>query len=142
MKEWNVAKPSWTSFGSSHRRSQQHRYYGRVSRFISHPRNEKQLMQWVKKGQPGPIKARVYATRSKQTVLVFFDAKGVIYTNYVLKGKTVNTKYIKKAGVRFQQIFRRRGPSCRPRTGGCTGTTPPPSVHTVATVSSSWRRRS
>jgi hypothetical protein len=63
------------------------------------------LIQWAKKGQPGPIKAHVYATRSKQTVLVFFNAKGVIYTNYVLKGKTVNIKYIKKAVVRFLKIF-------------------------------------
>ncbi len=44
---------------------------------------KKQLTEWVKKGQPGLIKARVHATRSKQMVLVFFDAKGVIYTNYV-----------------------------------------------------------
>ncbi len=50
------------------------------------PEMKKQSMQWVKKGQPGPIKARVHATRSKQMVLMFFDAKGVIYTNYDPKG--------------------------------------------------------
>ncbi len=42
------------------------------------PETKKQLMQWVKKGQPGPIKVRVQATRSKQMVFVFFNAKGVI----------------------------------------------------------------
>jgi hypothetical protein len=42
------------------------------------PETKKQLMQWVKKGQPGPIKAHVHASRSKQMVFVFFNAKGVI----------------------------------------------------------------
>jgi hypothetical protein len=51
------------------------------------PETKKQTKQWVKKGQPGPIKARVHATRTKQMVLVFFDAKGVIYTNYVPEAK-------------------------------------------------------
>jgi hypothetical protein len=55
---------------------------------------KKQSMQWVKKGQPGPVNAHVHATRSKQMVLVFFNTKGMIYTNYIPKGKTVNAKYI------------------------------------------------
>jgi AraC-like DNA-binding protein len=32
------------------------------------PETKQQSKQWVKKGQPGPIKARVHATRSKQMV--------------------------------------------------------------------------
>jgi hypothetical protein len=39
---------------------------------------EKQSMQRVKKGQPGPTKARVHTTRAKQMVLVFFVKKCVI----------------------------------------------------------------
>ncbi len=74
------------------------------------PGTKKQSMQWVKKGQPGPIKARVHATRSKQMVLMFFDANGVIYTNYVPKGETVNAEYIKKSVARFLKIFRKKRP--------------------------------
>jgi hypothetical protein len=66
--------------------------------------------QWVKKGQPGPRKAKVYATRTKKMVLVFFTAKGVIYTNYVPKGKTVNTEYTKKALARFLKVFKAKRP--------------------------------
>ncbi len=40
-----------------------------------------QSKQRVKKCQPGPIKAQVQSSRMKQMVLVFFNAKGVIYTN-------------------------------------------------------------
>ncbi len=39
-------------------------------------------------------------------VLVFFDAKGVIYMNYVPKGETVNAEYIKKALARFLKVFK------------------------------------
>jgi hypothetical protein len=35
-------------------------------------------MKWVEGGQPGPIKARVNASRKKQVVLFFFDAKVII----------------------------------------------------------------
>ncbi len=43
-------------------------------------------------------------------VLVFFDAKGVIYTNYVPKGETVNAEYIKKALARFLKVFKSKRP--------------------------------
>jgi hypothetical protein len=40
--------------------------------------------------------------------LVFFDAKGVIYTNFVPKSKTVNTTYIRTALTRFLKVFRQK----------------------------------
>jgi hypothetical protein len=45
------------------------------------PETKQQFKQWLKEGEPGPIKAKVHATRAKQMVLVFFDSKGLIYTN-------------------------------------------------------------
>ncbi len=54
------------------------------------PETKEQSKQWLKKGEPGPIKAKVHATRAKQMVLAFFNAKGLIYTNYVPKGTMVN----------------------------------------------------
>ncbi len=33
---------------------------------------KRKLIQWVKKGQPGPVKGGVHTTRSNQMVLVFF----------------------------------------------------------------------
>ncbi len=46
----------------------------------------------MRKGQPGPIKAKVHATRSKQMVRVFFNAKGIIYTYYVPRSETVELR--------------------------------------------------
>ncbi len=72
------------------------------------PQMKRQSKQWVKKGQPGPRKARVLETQSKKMVLAFFDTKGVIYTNYIPNGETVNAKYVKKALVRFLKVFREK----------------------------------
>jgi hypothetical protein len=41
------------------------------------PETKRQSKQWLVKGTPGPIKAKVHATRKKQMVLAFFDAKGL-----------------------------------------------------------------
>ena len=43
------------------------------------PETKRQSMQWLPKGQPGPIKAKVQASRTKQMVLAFFDNKDLIY---------------------------------------------------------------
>jgi hypothetical protein len=45
------------------------------------PETKQQSKQWLKKGEPGLIKAKVHATRAKQMVLAFLDSKGLIYTN-------------------------------------------------------------
>jgi hypothetical protein len=39
------------------------------------PQTKQQSKQWLVKGEPGPIKAKVHASRSKQMVLAFFDLK-------------------------------------------------------------------
>ncbi len=43
-------------------------------------------------------------------VLVFFDAKGIIYTNFMLKGETVNASYIRSALTRFLKVSGRSDP--------------------------------
>jgi hypothetical protein len=50
------------------------------------PQTKQQSKQWLEKRTPGLIKGKVQASRMKQMVLVFFDSKGLIYTNYVPTG--------------------------------------------------------
>jgi histone-lysine N-methyltransferase SETMAR len=73
------------------------------------PETKQQSKQWLKKGEPGLIKAKVHATRAKQMILAFFDA-GLIYTNYVPKGTTVNAKYIVEALGTFLKVLRKKRP--------------------------------
>jgi histone-lysine N-methyltransferase SETMAR len=78
------------------------------------PTTKMQSKQWLKKGTPGPIKAKVAASRTKQMVLAFFDNKGVIYTNYVPRGATVNGDYIIKAWKSFLKALRLKRPDLEP----------------------------
>ena len=58
------------------------------------PETKQQSKQWVKKGSPGPIRCKTQASRVKQMVLAFQDREGLIYTNMVPRGTTVNAVYI------------------------------------------------
>jgi histone-lysine N-methyltransferase SETMAR len=74
------------------------------------PQTKQQSKQWLVKGAPGLIKAKVHASRSKQMVLAFFDSKGLICTNYVPKGSTVTASYIVEALGKFLKVFRQKRP--------------------------------
>jgi hypothetical protein len=62
------------------------------------PQSKKQSQQWIKKGQPGPIKVKVQASRTKQMLLAFFDSKGLIYM------------HIDTEGLHRQRCIHREGP--------------------------------
>jgi histone-lysine N-methyltransferase SETMAR len=47
-------------------------------------------------------------------ILAFFDNKGVIYTNYVPRGATVNGEYIIKARKSFLKALRLKRPDLEP----------------------------
>ena len=74
------------------------------------PTTKRQSMQWIPKGQPGPIKAKVQASRTKQMVLAFFDSRGLIYTNIVPRGTPVNAAYIVKALAVFWKKLKEKRP--------------------------------
>jgi histone-lysine N-methyltransferase SETMAR len=75
------------------------------------PESKMQSKQWTKKGKPGPIKAKVHATRSKHMVLAFFDNEGLICTNYVPKGQRINAIYIVDALSKFLATFKKKRPN-------------------------------
>jgi histone-lysine N-methyltransferase SETMAR len=74
------------------------------------PETKQQSKQWLKKGTPGPVKAKVHATRTKTMVLAFFDSQGMVYNNYVPRGQTVNAKYIIGALGTFLKNLRKKRP--------------------------------
>ncbi len=69
---------------------------------------KQQSKQWLKKGKPGPINAKVHEMRAKQMVLAFFDAKGLIYTNYMPRWTTVKARYIVEALGSYLKILKKR----------------------------------
>jgi hypothetical protein len=61
---------------------------------IHTPETKLQSKKWLKRGIPSPIKAKVFASHTKQMVLAFFDYYRIILTNYIPQGATVNVDYI------------------------------------------------
>jgi hypothetical protein len=78
------------------------------------PTMKMQSKQWLKKCTPGPIKAKVAASSTKQMVLAFLDNKGFIHTNYGPWGATVNGDYIIKALKSFLKALRLKWPDLEP----------------------------
>jgi histone-lysine N-methyltransferase SETMAR len=78
------------------------------------PETKRQSKQWLKKGTPGPVKAKVAASREKQMVLAFFDNKGVVYTNHVPRGVKVNAEYVISALKSFLKALRKKRPDLVP----------------------------
>jgi hypothetical protein len=74
------------------------------------PETKRQSKQWVKRGQPGPIKATVHASRTKQMVMAFFDSKGLIYTHIVPKSQPVNVNHIVTVLCMFLRHLRKKRP--------------------------------
>jgi hypothetical protein len=75
------------------------------------PETKHQSMQWLKKGAPDPVKAKVFATRTKQMVLEFFDDQGMVYMNYIPGGMSVNAAYIDDALQRFLKALQKKRPN-------------------------------
>jgi hypothetical protein len=70
---------------------------------------------------PRLIKAEVHTSRTKPMILAFFGSKGLIYTNYVPRGTTMNANCIMEALGKFLKIFKQKRPEMRSGTGGSTG---------------------
>jgi hypothetical protein len=76
-------------------------------------KTKQQSKQWLEKGVPGPVQAKVHATRTKTVVLAFFYSQGVLYNHYVPKGQTVNLVSF----VKMLQEFLRQLKNKRPQFG-------------------------
>ena len=72
------------------------------------PEKKAQSKQWLPKGTPGPLKARVQASRKKQMVFAFFNKEGLIYQHYAPLGSKINSDYLIEVLGKFLKVFRRK----------------------------------
>jgi hypothetical protein len=75
------------------------------------PKTKKQSKQWIQRGQPGPLKARVHASWTKQMVVAFFDSRSLIYTYIVPRGASINAAYTIKVLGTFLEHFKKERPA-------------------------------
>lgn len=74
------------------------------------PETKEQSKQWIASGEPAPKKAKAVLSANKVMATVFWDARGVIYIDYLQKGKTINGEYYASLLQRFHQVLTEKRP--------------------------------
>jgi histone-lysine N-methyltransferase SETMAR len=57
------------------------------------PETKEQSRQWTNRGEPTPKKAKTILSAGKVMATVFWDSKGLLYVDYLQKGRTINAQY-------------------------------------------------
>jgi hypothetical protein len=78
----------------------------------------------------------VHLMRKRQMVLAFFDSKGLIYTDFMPKGRMANVHYITEGLTKFLRVFKQKRPAMA--AGDWWFHWDNPTMHT-ATMGTNWR---
>ena len=74
------------------------------------PETKEQSKQWTAPGEPAPKKAKTVPSAGKVMATVFWDSKGVIYINYLEKGKTITGLYYGEVLDQFNSELQKKHP--------------------------------
>ncbi len=74
------------------------------------PETKRMSKEWTLKGKPGPLKAKVQASRSKQMVFAFFESHSLIYTHIASRSATINAPYVVDVLSKFWRSLRLKRP--------------------------------
>ena len=74
------------------------------------PETKRQSMQWKHSTSPAPKKVKVVSSAGKVMASVFWDAKGIVFIDYLQKGKTINGEYYTKLLRELRQAIKSKRP--------------------------------
>lgn len=74
------------------------------------PETKKQSMQWKHTFSPPPKKAKVVSSAGKVMASVFWDAKGVVFVDYLEKGQTINGEYYSNLLRQLREAIKKKRP--------------------------------
>ena len=74
------------------------------------PETKQRSKQWLPKGSPAPVKAKVIASR-KQMVLSFFDHQGLIFQRFAPLGTSINGDFIIEVLKKFLTAKEKKRPN-------------------------------
>ena len=74
------------------------------------PETKKQSMQWKHLQSPPSKNAKVVLSARKVMASVFWDAKGVVFVDYLPKGKTINGEYYANLLRQLRQAIKAKRP--------------------------------
>jgi len=63
------------------------------------PETKIQSKQWIEKGEPAPKKPKAVYSAGKVMASVFWDSHGIIFIDYLEKGKTITGAYYAPQGI-------------------------------------------
>jgi len=78
--------------------------------------------RWRHSGSPRPKKFRVQKSAGKVLASIFWDQDGILLTDYIPKGQTINAEYYSSLLVQLQGILKEKGRGSSQR-GSCSCTT-------------------
>ena len=78
--------------------------------FTYDPETKRQSMQWKSPSSPRPTKAKKARSKFKAMMIVFFDIRGIIMTEWVPSGQTVNQHYYVEVLAKLRERIRRKRP--------------------------------
>jgi histone-lysine N-methyltransferase SETMAR len=74
------------------------------------PESKQQSKQWTEAGCSAPKKTRSVPSAGKVMALVFWNAEGILFINYLKKGKTITGKYYSNLLTRLDGKIREKRP--------------------------------
>jgi len=72
------------------------------------PETKEQSMEWRHSGPPHPKKFRVQKSPGKVLAQIFWDQDGILITDYLPKGQTINAKYYSSLLVQLRDILKEK----------------------------------
>ena len=97
------------------------------------PEMKEQSKQWTSPGERAPKKAKTVPSAGKVMATVFWDSQGVIFIDYLQKGKTITGLYYSELLGRFDEALQKKRPRLqRKKVLFHHDNTPPHSSHIVA----------
>ncbi|KYB27554.1 Mariner Mos1 transposase-like Protein [Tribolium castaneum] len=75
------------------------------------PEIKQQSKQWTAKREPVPKKAKSVRSAGKVMASIFWDAKGILFIDYLEKGKTINGPYYASLLDQLKQKIQEKRPS-------------------------------
>jgi len=90
------------------------------------PESKQQSKQWTEAGCSAPKKTRSVPSAGKVMASVFWDTEGILFIDYLEKGKTITGEYYCNLLTRLDEKFREKRPGFQRKRSSFIRTMHPP----------------
>jgi hypothetical protein len=80
------------------------------------PESKQQSKEWTEAGCPAPKKTRSVPSAGRVMASVFWDAEGILFIDYLERGKTITREYYANLLTRLDEKIREKRPGLQKKT--------------------------